>query len=368
MKIKDTHIQPLTVNSAADGAPMQVVDYPALLALDADVYLIFGMRTFGKSYGLLQYCVDKWFSEKAEFAYMRTIEDDVTQGKVRRYAATIGGYFAEKANYEKELTAYGGAIMSREIGEKGAIVREPVGYALSLSGWGKYKGTNYDKVQTVIFEEFLEPKQRLKPEDFLEGFLNNLSTIIRLREGVKVFCLANTVKQKSPIFSYYKIDLRRVKKGKVSLFEEDNGLRVCVYYTPDVKLDQKATKHYNVQQTKAAKMITTGSWQETEYPILWEGKTLEDIQRSGYRRFRSVFHFYLRDIDLVVSCPAGDNLPLILCRPRSMKMRQHSLTCREFLTFCPRIASYVQGKIETGNIITSPECFIDIDNYIDRTV
>lgn len=368
MKIKTTEIKPLTVRSAADGAEMQVVNYPALLALDADVYLIFGMRSFGKSYGILEYCIDQWFSDRAEFAYMRTIEDDVTQGKVRSYAATISRHFAERAEFEKELTAYGGAIMAREVGEKGKILREPVGYALSLSGWSKYKGTNYDNVQTVIFEEFLERRARLKEEEFLEGYLNNLSTIIRLRDGVKVFCLANTVKQKSPIFDYYKIDLKRVKKGKVSLFEEENGLRVCVYYTPDVKLDPTATKHYNVQQTKAAKMITSGSWQETEYPIQWEGKSLEDIQRAGFRRFKSAFHFYLSDIDLVVSAPAGDNLPLILCRPRSMKMRQHKLTCREFLAFCPTVALYVRRKIETGNILTSADCFIDIDNFMDRTV
>lgn len=367
MKIEQKIIKPITVKSAATGQDIEVVDYPALLALDADVYLIFGMRSFGKSYGLLQHCIDKWMDDKSEFAYMRTIEDDVTQGKVRSYASTINGYFLQKNNYERELAVYSGAIMAREIGDKGKIIREPVGHALSLSGWMKYKSTNYDNVKTIILEEFLEKRKRLKDEDYIEGYLNNLSTIIRLRDNVKVFCLANTVKQKSPIFDYYKINLARVKKGRVSLFEEDNGLRICVYYTPDVKLDPTATKHYNVQQNKAAKMITSGSWQETEYPVTWEGKTLEDIQRAGYRRFRSAFHFYLSDINLVISAPQGENLPLVMHRPRSLKARQHRMTCKEFCTFAPHIAAYVRGMIETRNILTTADCFIDIDNFMDKS-
>lgn len=366
MKIDILKIKPLKVTNASTGQEMEVVDYPSLLALDADVYIIFGMRSFGKSYGILQHCVDKWLANGEQFAVMRSIDDDVTQNKIRGYIGTIKNYFEDKTKKEKELNVYQGAIEARSVSGR-HVFREKVGSFLSLSGWLKYKGNNYDDVTTIIFEEFLEPKQRLKPDDWLEGYLNNLSTIIRLRDNVKVFCLANTVKQKSPLFDYYHIDIKKIRKGKVTLFTEENGLRLCVYWTPDVKLDNTATKHYSVNQTKQAKMITSGQWEETEYPTEWNGYSLHGVMVSGLKRFSTMFRFYIKDLNLVVSIPGRDDTPFLIYRPRSQKSRQHSITTKELITLYPELSKAFKAAIITGRILTEPECFIDIDNFIDKT-
>lgn len=360
MKIDTLKIKPLTVKNAATGQEMQVVDYPALLALDADVYLIFGMRSFGKSYGILQYCVDRWIETGAQFAVMRTIDEDVRQGRIRSYMATIKPYFEEKTEHEKELSVLGASIDAKSI-EEGRNVREKIGSVLSLSQWLSYKGNNYDNVQTIIFEEFLERKKRLKDDLFLEGYLNNLSTIIRLRDNVKVFCLANTVKQKSPIFDYYHIDVSRVRRGKVTLFSEENGLRVCVYWTPEVKIDDSASKHYNVNQNKQARMITGGEWEESEYPITWNGYTLD--RAKELKRFRGEYSFYISDLNLSVRL--GDTV--LIERPKSMKARRHAITAQEIALNYPGICRFIRNAVQTKNIITEADCFIDIDNFMDRT-
>ena len=360
MKIDTMKIKPLTVKNAATGQEMQVVDYPALLALDADVYLIFGMRSFGKSYGILQYCIDRWIETGAQFAVMRTIDEDVRQGRIRSYMATIKPYFEERTDQEKELSVLGASIDAKSI-EDGRNVREKIGSALSLSQWLSYKGNNYDMVQTIIFEEFLERKKRLKDDLFLEGYLNNLSTIIRLRDNVKVFCLANTVKQKSPIFDYYHIDVSRVRRGKVTLFSEENGLRVCVYWTPEVKIDDSASKHYNVNQNKQAQMITGGEWEESEYPITWNGYTLD--RAKELKRFRGEYSFYIFDLNLSVRL--GDTV--LIERPKSMKARRHAITAQEIALNYPGICRFIRNAVQTKNIITEADCFIDIDNFMDRT-
>lgn len=360
MKIDVMKIKPLTVKNAATGQEMQVVNYPALIALDADVYMIFGMRSFGKSYGILQYCMDRWIEDKAEFTVMRTIDEDVRQGRVRAYVSTIKPYFDAKMEYEKELSVLGGSIDAKSV-EHGKTVREKIGSALSLSQWLSYKGNNYDNVQTIIFEEFLERRKRLKDELFIEGYLNNLSTIIRLRNNVKVFCLANTVKQKSPIFDYYHIDIRRVKRGKVTLFSEENGLRICVYWTPEVKIDESASKHYNVNQNRQARMITGGEWEETEYPIEWHGYNLE--RAKELKRFRGDYSFYLTDLNLSVRL--GDTL--LIERPKSMKARRHKITAQEIALNYPGICRYIRNAVQTKNLLTEKDCFIDIDNFMDRT-
>ena len=360
MKIDVLKIKPLKVKNAATGQDMEVVDYPSLINLDADVYIIFGMRSFGKSYGILQYAIDNWCQSGQEFAIMRTIDEDIKPGKIRSYIATIKPYFEAKTEHEKELTVTSSTITAKTIAN-GKPVHEKVGHALSLSQWLSYKGNNYDNVTTIIFEEFLERRKRLKDDLFLEGYLNNLSTIIRLRDNVKVFCLANTVKQKSPVFDYYHIDINRIKRGKVTLFTEENGLRICVYWTPEIKIDTTASKHYSVTQTKQARMITSGEWEQTEYPVTWNGYDLKAAKRLN--RFKSEYVFYISDLNLTVHL--GETV--LIERPHGMKERRHSVTASVLSLYYPNICRFIRNAIETRHILTEPGCFIDIDNFIDRT-
>lgn len=360
--MKKIECKPLEITTR-DGLKMQVVNYPALLALDADVYLIFGMRSFGKSYGILEYCLQQWVEHKRCFVMMRTIDDDITLTKARKYIAGCAASFQDMTQYEKELTVYASDFIARSFGTGKEVIREKIGSVMSLSGWLKYKGNNYDDVDTVIFEEFLERKSKLTTDAFMEGYLNNLSTVIRLRQNVKVFCLANTVKKKSPIFDYYQIDLAKIKKGEPALFSEENGLKVCVYWTPDVKLQEQSTKHYTVSGTKHARMITSGQWEESTYPEMWEGFKSIDCQRL--KRFRISFRFLITDLGLYIWFPYRDETPILITRFSSMRERIEC-SATTFMLYYTNYFNVLRRAIADKRIIHDGKCADDIDYIMTK--
>lgn len=364
MKNKVIECPPLYA-TATDGTQMQVVNYPALLALDADVYLIFGMRSFGKSYGIKKYALERWFEHGENFVMMRTLEDDITQGKAKRYIADMIPFFNEMVDYEQELVVYSSDFIARSIGDGNQIIRDKVGSVMSLSGWLKYKGNSYEKTTTIIFEEFLERKAYLSDDVFLEGYLNNLSTVIRLRQNVKVFCLANTVRKKSPLFNYYHIDLHMIKKGVPSLFTESNGLRVCVYWTPDVEIDQKSSKHYTVDESKQAKMITSGAWEESDYPTSWEGLPVDKVQEI--RRYRNAPKIYLPDHDITVFAIFTD-APLLFIKGRCQYKQMFNIALSDMYYSLPTLFGAIRKKVLCDDVVHDGKCADVIDYIKDKII
>lgn len=345
---------------ADTGNMMEVVNYSDLLAVNADVYILFGMRSYGKSYGVLQYCIDNWIRTGEEFVTIRTIEDDVVQGKAKKYISTIKPYFERMTEHEKELTVYNGEIIARSISDTTkTIIREKVGSMMSLSGWLKYKGNNYDKVTTIIFEEFLERVPKLSKEAFMEGYLNDLSTVIRLRDNVKIFCLANTVRKKSPIFDYYGIKVEKLKKGRPVLFRADNGLKICTFWTPDPKLEEQYIKHYTVSQTKESEMITTGSWEENDYQQNYNGATWQQI--AATRTYRKAPVCRIEDIGVDIIFPDfGYRMPLLIKHSDERKTTTNTILS-QFYVYMPAIANYTRKMIITKNVVTDGKVNDKID-------
>lgn len=357
--------KPIVVPSAATGEPIEVVNYNDLLKADADVYIIFGLRSYGKSYGILKYVIDNWIDKGQEFVTMRTVDDDVLQGKARKYIATIKPYFEDRLQWEKELTVYNSDIVARWVNaDQKKIERDPVGHMMSLSGWLKYKGNNYDNVTTVIFEEFLERKPKLTNEAFMEGYLNNLSTVIRRRgKRVKVFLLANTVRKKSPIFDYYGIRINKLTKGQPVQFRADNGLKICAFWTPDPKLDNDVTAHYTVSQTKESKMITSGDWEENSYKTAAAGKVFHQILTSRVYARAPI----LRLTDVMVDLRFPDfeyRKPVMFMKSGKAKHVTRS-TLSELFYCMPAIAMYTRKMILSNNVITDGKVNDIIDQIRD---
>lgn len=101
-----------------------------------------------------------------------------------------------------------------------------VGYAMTLATAQDLKSTNFSKVKTIIFDEFIieegQKKYYLKNEVFT--FLNLLETIARLRD-VRVFMLANSASSTNPYFLYF--DLQLPYNNDIKLFK--NGTILLQY-------------------------------------------------------------------------------------------------------------------------------------------
>ena len=65
----------------------------------------------------------------------------------------------------------------------------PCGFVFDLSGMEHYKSVAFPDITTIVFDEFMARRGYL-PNEF-ELFQNVLSTIIRLRDNVKILMLAD---------------------------------------------------------------------------------------------------------------------------------------------------------------------------------
>ena len=81
------------------------------------------------------------------------------------------------------------------------------GYSFSLSTAQSLKSTNFPKVKTIIFDEFIiEEGQNHYIKNEVENFLGMVESISRMKD-VRIFMLANAVTITNPYFIYFDISL-----------------------------------------------------------------------------------------------------------------------------------------------------------------
>lgn len=239
---------------------------------------------------------------------MRTREDYLIRGRAFAAVANIKQY-VEKSLWSEEnmLTYYSGAYRKKSLNRKNKWEYVDCGYSMSIGGWIKYKGSGYDKVKTIFLDEFIEDIDTttivpLSTSEYLKGWTQNLSTIVRKRKGVRVVCCANSINAKNPIFTYYNIDARHVKQGKIYIFkrrlQDGDEMKICVLYTEPPKRAH-VDKHIAVYESDTTTMTTTGAWQESLYPQIVNGKTATQLVKN-YAKSGTI---YLKDINVTLFFP-----------------------------------------------------------------
>nr|DAI89067.1 MAG TPA: Terminase [Caudoviricetes sp.] len=292
------------------------INIPSLYTLNADVYIVFGERSAGKTYSVFKGLFDDYNATGAQFVYMRTREDYLIRGRAWGAVANIKPY-VEKTLWKEEanLNYYSGVYRKQELGRNNKWVYSPCGYSSSIASWMKYKGNGYDSVKTIFFDEFIEDVDTttiipLSRNEFLKGYSQQLSTIVRRRKDVKIVACANSINPKSPLFDYYNIDARKLEQGKVYIFnrklEEDN-LKICVLYTEPPK-KAHVSKHLAVYESQTNDMTINGAWQEEVYPDIYNHLSWKWYAELSNKSNR----IYIADFAITVIYPTKQGIPLIV--------------------------------------------------------
>lgn len=243
-------------------------DYPK-----AYYYVVFGERSNGKTYSALDYALERYKKNGEQFAYIRRFGEDI---KPKNLTNLFSGH-VENGRVKKLFEDWSSVDYSRgrfyleDIDEKGNRVKsdEPIGFAFDLNSMEHYKSTSFPKITTIIFDEFMSRSGYLPNEWIL--FTNSLSTIIRLRDNVKVLMLGNTVNKYCPYFQ--EMGLKHIKDmapGTIDLYNyADTGLQVvCEYTGSSAKKGGKSSDVYFAFDNPELRMITTGAWEIAIYPHL----------------------------------------------------------------------------------------------------
>ena len=186
-------------------------DYQKILSYNALINILIGGRGVGKTYGATRFVISQFLKKGEQFCYIRRYKPEIKK-------ACPNFFEAVKNNDEfpdHKLTNKGTNFYCDD---------EVCGYAMTLATAQDLKSSNFSKVKTIIFDEFIieegQKKFYLKNEVFT--FLNLLETIGRLRD-IRVFMLANAGSVTNPYFMFFDIqmpynsDIRTFKNGTILL-------------------------------------------------------------------------------------------------------------------------------------------------------
>jgi len=250
-----------------------------ILKLDATYNIVIGRRSNGKSYAGLCYGLEQYVKTGNQFAIVRRWDEDFTK---QRAASMFAGMTCDGNGDNKIELLTGGQwntvyyysrrwYLAKWDEEKREMVKdkEPFAYGFSLSAMEHDKSTSFPKITTIIFDEFITRGAYLKDEFIL--FMNVISTIVRDRQNVKIFMLANTVNQYAPYFDEMGLDrIRQQKPGTIEVYQMgDSGSTIAVEYCSDsdkVTKSKISSDMYFCFDNPRLQMITDGNWEIDVYP------------------------------------------------------------------------------------------------------
>ena len=241
---------------------------------DAHYYVIIGERSNGKTYSILNYCLERFITYGEEFVYIRRFDEDIKYSRGSLvFKSLVENKVIDKLTKGKWNDVYYYAkkwyLKKSTPNPKDSIISDtPFAYAISLSSEEHDKSISYPRVKNIFFEEFTS-RNYITDEFML--FQNTLSTIIRLRDDVKIFMAGNTINKYTPYFT--EMGLTNVKNMKVGSTEiytyGDSGLKVAVEFS-DMPSKDKASNVYFAFNNPKLSMIRGdgGIWEIDIYPHL----------------------------------------------------------------------------------------------------
>lgn len=266
-------------------------DIRNILSRNAIYNIVFGERSNGKTYGVLQYALERFFQDGSRLGIIRRWEEDF-RGKL---ASTMFDSLIENGVIHKlSKGKWNGVVYQshrwymckRNIDNPKDVIidEEPFAYAFALSSDEHYKSSSYPYIRVILFDEFLTRGTYL-PDEFVK-FTSVLSTIIRLRTNVIIFMCGNTVNQYSPYFTEMGLtNIKKMEKGKIDLYSYgESGLTVAVEYSDFPTTEKKSNMYFAFNNPKL-EMIRSGAWEMDIYPHLPIKYKPKDIIYKYYIEF-----------------------------------------------------------------------------------
>ncbi len=243
---------------------------------DAHYYMVIGERSNGKTYSILEYCLERYVLYGEEMVYIRRFDEDI---KYKRGSKIFDNLIANKV-IEKltkgqwnDVHYYAGNWFLKKTDKSdpknAAVAERPFGYAISLSSEEHEKSTAYPNVKNVYFEEFLSRRSYL-PDEFLL-FTSALSTVIRLKDDVRIFMAGNTINKYAPYFSEMGLtNVKTMKPGTTEVYTYGNsGLKVAVEFSDMPSKDKPSNVYFAFNNPKLSMIRGDGSiWEIDIYPHL----------------------------------------------------------------------------------------------------
>lgn len=218
-------------------------DIIPLKSIGADINLIYGEKSNGKSYqakrniaiaDYLEKCVKEYCEEGFRFIILRRWREDVTNLWVEKYFSDMDVKTITKGKYNI-ITVYKKEIYFSIADDTGKVTRgEKIGYVMSLSTEQHFSSGSFLDVYNIIFEEFMERGGAYLPKE-PERLLIFYNTIDRKRGTTKLWLIGNTISRVCPYLVDWNLQpvLRSMKQGDkkvITIHNEENDVKIAIEY------------------------------------------------------------------------------------------------------------------------------------------
>jgi len=268
-------------------------DKSAIDKTGADYRIIVGERSNGKSFAVLLDFIRDYLEFNHQGAYVRRWIEDIRPRTIKTLFDNfidneLAGNIIEKLSDGRfnSVMYRGRDFFLIRRNEEGEIEKEDLTsfcHTFALSDWEHEKSTQFPRVKKILFDEFLTRVHYL-PDEY-SAFNNVLSTIIRRRDDVIIYMVANTVTYDNP----YAVEMglkhfKKMAQGTIDVYEFDLNLKVAVEYCNDTSTS-KASNKYFAFDNPSTRMITKGTWQTDIYPHLPERFDRSEIEFVYFIRY-----------------------------------------------------------------------------------
>lgn len=268
-------------------------------------YAVVGQRSSGKTYSCLREGLERYFKYGDEIAYLRRWGEDF-KGKSgpQLFEALVSNGEVEKLSGGKftDIVYWSQRWYLAKKDSKGKLQREdkPFCYAFALTRMQHDKSVAFPNIRTVIFDEFLVGAGfAYLPNEFMM-YCNTLSTIIRERDDVTIFMLANTVNFYNPYAEEMGwVHFQKMNPGDVDIYtyHTDDGreCKLCLIFDEGSSTrGKKASDVYFAFDNPQLNMITGKGtiWELELYPHL----------PCDYSKSEVLFTYFVKFDHLIYQC------------------------------------------------------------------
>lgn len=246
--------------------------YDKIDKLKATYNLIIGQRSNGKTYGMLKKILNAYITNGTPSAYVRRLDEQIKPTQIDFLFNPLISYIEEKTNGKYNGVSYrlrGFYLIKNETLPEGSTKRvakdtKPFCRTYAINTAETTKGADAGEIRYVCFDEFMTRQYYLANEFIM--FQNLLSSIIRNRDGVQIYMLANTVNKYCPYFKDMGLkDVGEMEQGTINLYTVGKTkTTIAVEYCSMSESSKKVSKYYAFDNPQLD-MITSGAWEIALY-------------------------------------------------------------------------------------------------------
>ena len=238
--------------------------------------IIVGARGVGKTFSCKVWLLKRFINHGEQFIYLRRtlteleeidkekffseeLLDHVFNFKVENYNIEVKRY-ETVIKFDVEKKAYVMKITSKRVILNGKIVC----YMKPLNSGVKVKGSEYEDVYSILFDEFMIDRSQSQAINYLpneiNSFLNFYFSVFRLRTGVRTFLLGNATDVNNPYYNYLNFDGNQDKR--FNRFKEKEFIVEFPPHNPKDLVEEDHAFFNMIKGTEVEKTITENKYQQ----------------------------------------------------------------------------------------------------------